>query len=169
MNFRLIGAIVALSCACSLAQTTRPTTRPSNPDQVMDDLLKPAATQPSPLAEPPTGQAIDKTSGRGAVAPNAPAVAVMREGTYIIDRLGHLGHTPDGTQAQFIFNSDGKTLKDPPVLILPNQTLQKMEDIVKSVNRDVPFRITGMVTEYRGRNYILLEKVLIPNEGSAQF
>ena len=169
MNFRFIGAIVALSCACSLAQTTRPTTRPSNPDQVMDDLLKPAATQPSPLAESPTGQAIDKTSARGAVAPRAPAVAVMREGTYIIDRLGHLGRTPDGTQAQFIFNSDGKTLKDPPLLILPNQKLQQMEDIVKSVNRDVPFRITGMVTEYRGRNYILLEKVLIPNEASAQF
>ena len=56
-----------------------------------------------------------------------------------------------------------------PVLILPNQKLQQMEDTVKSVNRDLAFRITGMVTEYRGRNYILLEKVLIPTESAAQF
>jgi hypothetical protein len=169
MNFKLLCVLVTFSFTWCAAQTTRPTTRPSNPDQVMDDLLKPAATQSAPLPQPPTGQAIDKTSGRGALAPNAPAVAVMREGTYIIDRLGHLSRTPDGTQAQFIFSSDSKTLKDPPILILPNQKLQQMEDVVKGVNRDVAFRITGMVTEYRGRNYVLLEKVLIPNESAAQF
>ena len=171
MNPKLLGVIVALSSVCCMAQaqTTRPTTRPASPDQVMDDLLKPAATQPAPLAEPPTGQAIDKTSGRGAVAPNAPAVAVMREGTYIVDRVGRLGRTPDGSQAQFIFTSDGKTLKDPPLLILPNLKLQQMEDVAKGANRDVPFRITGMITEYRGRNYILLEKVSVPSENNSQF
>jgi hypothetical protein len=169
MTLKLISLIVALSFAFCLAQTTRPTARPSNPDQVMDELLRPAATQPTPLAEPPTGQAIDKTSGRGAVAPNAPAVAVLREGTYIVDRVGRLGRTPDGSQAQFIFISDGKTLKDPPLLILPNLKLQQMEDVAKAANRDVPFRITGMITEYRGRNYILLEKVSVPNEGASQF
>jgi hypothetical protein len=44
-----------------------------------------------------------------------------------------------------------------------------MEDAVKSTNRDLRFRVTGMLTEYRGRNYLLLEKVLVPPEGNAQF
>jgi hypothetical protein len=172
MNVRALMLFVLLSCGTTLGQTTRPTTQPSTrqtPDQVMDQLLNPAATQPKPLMDPPTGVAIDKSSGRGAVAPGAPPVSVKREGDYVIDRLGRLGRTSDGTQAQFIFDSDSKTLADPPMIILPNLKLVQMEEVVKATNRDMPFRITGMVTEYRGRNYILIEKVLAMREDVQPF
>jgi len=176
MRFATIAFTILFCSVYAFAQTTRPasrattraTTRPSasgtSPDSVMEQLLKPTTTQPRPLIDPPTGVAIDKTSGAGAVAPHAPAVAVRREGTYIIDRLGRLGRTPDGSQAQFIFDSDGKTLQDPPMILLPNLKLTVMEDAVKSTNAYTRFKITGVVTEYRGRNYLLVEKVTVAND-----
>ncbi|HEX4796310.1 MAG TPA: hypothetical protein VH370_21155 [Humisphaera sp.] len=172
MRFATIAVTIFVCSAHVFAQATRPTTRattrPSasgtSPDAVMEQLLQPTTTQPKPLADPPSGIAIDKTSGPGAVAPRAPAVAVRREGTYIIDRLGRLGRTPDGSQAQFIFDADGKTLQDPPMILLPNLKLMVMEDAVKSTNADTRFRITGIVTEYRGRNYLLVDHVTVAND-----
>lgn len=173
MKMKWIATALVLFPAITLAQSERPATRPSaagsTPSQVMDDLLKPPTTQPKPLVEPPTGVAIDKTSGKGALAPKAPPVPVMREGTNIFDRVGRLTRTADGSQAQFVFDSDGKTLKDPPVIILPNLKLQQVEDVLKGANRDIRFRVSGTITEYRGRNYLLLEKVTVPSETAAQF
>lgn len=60
-------------------------------------------------------------------------------------------------------------MKDPPVLILPNLKLMAMENAVSSANRDLRFRVTGMVTEYRGRNYVLLEKVVVVPDPTQQF
>src|SRR5438105_1585762 len=89
---------------------------------------RPHWPRPKPLVERPTGVAIDKTSGAGALAPNAPPVTVMREGSFVIDRLGRLGRTADGSQPQFIIDSDGKALRDPPMILLPNLMLMKMEE-----------------------------------------
>jgi len=144
-------------------------------EQMMNQMLKtPVAPKPlAPMldAAPLQRDKYDKTSGRNsaAVAPATPAVPLKREGTFIFDAPGHLSHSADGTHAEFNFESDGKTLKDPPVIILPNIKLMIMEDAVKSINRDMRFRVTGMLTEYRGRNYILLERVTVPSDATQQF
>jgi hypothetical protein len=43
-----------------------------------------------------------------------------------------------------------------------------MEDAANAINRDLRFRITGMVTEYRGRNYVLLEKAVVVPDATQQ-
>ena len=154
------------------APATQPTTdSATSPEQLLDKMLKSPPAVPKPLQPTIDAPALDKTSGSGksAVAPNTPPVGLQREGTFIFDRVGRLTRSPDGSQAEFTFESDAKTLKDPPVIILPNLKLMTMEDAVKATNRDLRFRITGMLTEYRGRNYLLLEKVLVPAESNAQF
>lgn len=168
-----VGAISAIAPGQSTsdsAPATRPTTDNGNssPEKLLDQMLKTPANAPKSLRPSSEGQT-DKTSGKGAVAPSTPAVPLQREGTYIFDRVGRLSRSADGTQAEFTFESDGKTLKDPPVIILPNLKLMTMEEIVKVTNRDLRFRVTGMLTEYRGRNYLLLEKVLVPPEGNGNF
>ena len=40
---------------------------------------------------------------------------------------------------------------------------------VTGSNRDLKFRITGMVTEYKSRNYILLEKAMVESDTGNQF
>src|SRR3712207_7469706 len=62
--------------------------------------------------------------------------------------------------------SDGSALRDPPVVVLPNLKLMTMENATTTGNnRDLRFRVTGMVTEYKGRNYLLVEKVVVVPEG----
>jgi len=133
-------------------------------DQMLDRMLKPAG--PGQTLQPSTDRpAIDKTSGAGAVAPDAPRVTVMREGSYIVDRVGRLSPSADGQQMEFVFESDGKALKDPPVVVLPSLKLMDMEWARETKGPETLFRITGMVTEYKGRNYVLLDKVVVVPEG----
>jgi hypothetical protein len=167
------GAYAVGDKAPATAPTTAPSTQPSDrnltAEQMFSKMLRPNPTVARPLQPTSDGPAPDKTSGVGAVAPGAPTLNVLREGTYLVDRVGRLNRTSDGTQAEFTFDSDGKTLKDPPVLILPNLKLMAMENAISSANRDLRFRITGMVTEYRGRNYVLLEKVVVVPDAAQQF
>jgi hypothetical protein len=112
---------------------------------------------------------IDKSTGQAAVAPGAPAMPVVREGTHLIEKSGRLSHSPDGQQAIFTFDADGTAMQDPPMLILPNLKLQAMESAVQVKASDVHFRISGTVTEYKGRNYILLDKAVVMADVEKQF
>ena len=178
MVIRLAFAWMLLGGVVAGAQTSRPTTRPAaqpkdplktmSAEQVLQQIFKPATNptrMPPPQSENPVS---DKTSGGGAVKPDAPTVQVKREGIYIVDRMVRLTHVGKD-QAEITFDSDGKSLKDPPMIVLPNQKLMLMEDAVTSTSRDLRFRVTGLVTQYRGRNYILLEKVVVPLDVSLQF
>jgi hypothetical protein len=42
-----------------------------------------------------------------------------------------------------------------------NLKLMAMEQQLETLNRDVRFRVSGMVTEYRGRNHLLVEEVVV--------
>jgi hypothetical protein len=172
-----IVVFLIISQQPTLAQTTQPATRPSSAllpaDQMLNQMLKPSAVgspagaQPLlPVQNPPV---VDATSGPGAVAPGAQPITVLREGTFLVDRTGRLTRAGEGQQWEFTFEADGRAMQDPPVVILPNLKLMAMEQAAKSANRDLRFRITGMVTEYNGRNYVLLEKVVVVPEVTQQF
>jgi hypothetical protein len=157
--------------AAAAGPATKPAaTKGVTADQLLGEMLKaPAPATGKPLATPDEAPAVDATSGKGAVRPNAPAVTVLREGTYLVDRVGRLTRSADGATAEFSFESDGSAMQDPPVVIIPNLKLMAMEDAASTVNRDLRFRITGMVTEYRGRNYVLMEKVVVVPDATQQF
>lgn len=146
---------------------TPPTTRPAPApapqpaDQLLSQMLRPAEQAARPLTPAPQADLRDATTGRGAAAPSAPALPLLREGTFVVDRTGRLLRTETGFGFEFVFESDGRTLRDPPMIILPNSRLQVMEDAVRNANRNLRFRITGVVTEYRGRNGILIEKAIV--------
>lgn len=144
---------------------------PPSADEVLGKMLKPrrqGQDQELTINEPP---AIDKTSGDAATKPHAPVVTVMREGTPLVNRTGRLTQVsgPEGNRAEFTFESDGLALRDPPLIILPNLRLMAMEDAVRAATRDLRFRVSGVVTEYRGRNYLLLEKVTVVQDITQQF
>lgn len=157
--FRAI-AITSLACAAVALAQPAPTTRSAtrSAEETLSQMLKPSGQQAQPLKPIPgmTGM-IDTTSGPNAVMPGATTRPVMREGTFIVDRAGRMTKLSD--RVEFSFDSDGRNLSDPPVVLLPNLNLMKMEASAGGSGRDVRFRITGEVTEYRGRNYVLLQKV----------
>ncbi len=171
-------AVIALS-SLAIAQTkpmTLPTTRPTGggapnvpPSQLLDSLLKPPSASGQPLQPIQEGPVPDATTGKNAVAPGAPQLNLMREGSYLVDRTGRLTRGADGQTAELSFDADGKAMKDPPMVILPSLKLKQMEGAVTGSQRDIRFKVTGQVTEYKGRNYILLEKVVVVPDVTQQF
>ncbi len=160
MKLFAVILILGLSGTWCAGQTTRPA-KPADSESTLDQLLKSTGPAARPLPAVADAPAIDATSGKGAVVPHAPPQNVLREGTFLVDRVGRLQRSADGQQTEFHFDADGKTLRDPPVVIIPNLKLTQMENAVSGSARDLRFRITGMVTEYHGRNYVLLEKVVV--------
>src|SRR3954462_14834972 len=112
---RLFCLILSLILApMALAQSKpaapQPPTRPTGsgvqavpPSQLLDSLLKPASAAGQPLQPIQEGPVPDATSGKGAVAPGAPQVNLMREGSFIIDRTGRLTRSADGQSAELTF------------------------------------------------------------------
>ena len=129
-------------------------------EAVLNALLPPRPAEPL-LPTPKEPRTFDVQP----VAPGPGSVALLREGKSIVDRLGRLTKQPDGQQ-QFEFVSDGKGLGEPPVLALQNLNLMQMEDALKKASGHLRFRITGEVTEYNGRNYILIKKFVIPDSNN---
>jgi hypothetical protein len=157
----------------SLAVATAPAHAEPTPPVTPQRLPVPSAeaTMSRLLAPPPTAgdelqgatgvsSALDNSSGKAAVAPDAPVLKVIREGTHVTDQVGRLNHSPDGKQAIITFDTDGKLMLDPPMIVLPNIKLSAMEGAIAGLARDVHFRVSGTVTEYKGRNYILLNKAV---------
>lgn len=165
----MIAVLLLLSGSVTQAQTTRPappTSRPAAAAPSVDDMFKqllvPSRPIPRPL-EPARDVPQTDISSNRAVAPNAPRLNLIREGTIVFDRRGRLNRTIDG-QYEFHFEADAQTMKDPPMVILPNLKLMAMETAIKTNTRELRFSITGMVTEYNGRNYILLDKAVVVPE-----
>ena len=170
---RLCILAVLLSISVASAQpkpTTAPTTKPVKPlapDQLLNSMLKP--NDPGRVLQPAADAPKYDATAEKAVAPGAQPIRLRREGTTINDVVGRLTRSADGQQWELSLEADGRAMQDPPLIILPNLNLGAMESAVNSASRDLRFRVTGVVTEYKGRNYILLEKVIVPPEQVGQF
>jgi hypothetical protein len=149
------------------APASRPAQR--SPDEVLGEMLKPRQTGPERELVPTDPPALDRTTGPGSIAPGAPTLTVLREGTPIVNRVGRLTVGAENKPSEFVFESDGQALRDPPLIVLPNLKLMIMEDAARNNTREPRFRVSGVVTEYRGRNYLLLEKVSVLSQATQQY
>jgi hypothetical protein len=95
-------------------------------------------------------------------------LSVLPEQSQIFDRVCRLNPSGEGEEEELALDSDGAALQDPPLLALPNLKLMDMEHAAGD-HHDTRFRVTGVITEYRGRNYILLQKVVVMADAERQF
>ena len=136
--------------------------RPPSPAEVLQQLMKQDRHRPAVI--PPGSRAVIKRKGPGrattqlAVSPTQEDSPLRPDGTMIADRVGRLVRRPEGWF--LVFESDQQVLREPPMQLLPNRDLETMEILSANATRAVKFRVSGEVTEYRGRNYLLLRKVL---------
>lgn len=170
--FNLVAAGTVSFAAASIvvaqlapAPTTAPAaTQPAAPDDYERLLGSEADIRDRPLL-PQGRSSVDRTTGAAAIAPGAPEMSTRREGTFVVDRVGRLVKAADGHGWEFVFVADGNTMQDPPVRVVPNLKLQTIEDEMSVANRDLKLRVSGTLTEYRGRNYVILEKVIVVRDG----
>jgi hypothetical protein len=179
---RLFAAlIVAALAAPALADdgpTIGETVTPDTPKVAVPSATRPAATLPATVPEnrgrlfedPKTGGGVipmsmpaTDSTGPGtveAVGPAEPKVKFVLEGTVMTKRVVRL--TKDEKSGGYLvsFDSDGNQMRDPPMIALPSKALAAMEDLSVKGTRPVRFQITGTVTEYKGKNYILIHSAL---------
>jgi hypothetical protein len=133
--------------------TSQPATAPSSAD-LMKALL--AEKNPTPVILPRQKKKIDAAKVKS-VAPGAkgdviePATARL-----IVDRLMTIRKTDRARWREATFEADN-TLREPPVLLLPCRLLAYAEIQPPSKR----LRVTGEVTKYKGKRYMLLRKVVI--------
>lgn len=84
----------------------------------------------------------------------ADARRLLAEGSMIVDRLGTLRRTRTGGW-MFVFDADAEGLDDPPAVLLPCMVLERLEGYAERQGRDVKVLLSGQVTTYRGRNFVL--------------
>ncbi len=85
----------------------------------------------------------------------------LKEGYMIINRVGRLAYDPDDKKWLFKFEADGNSLDEPPIALLPSRQLDVMEKTVNEANGPIKFSITGQVTKYQNKNYLLVRRVFI--------
>jgi hypothetical protein len=136
------GLAIGFPLVVLAAEQTAPTTRPAAPP-----------TRPSAVLEPVK---------EGATQPAVPE-AQYREGTFLVDQVGRLSHNKKG-ESIFIFEKDRKKQQ---LTLMANSNLVRMEDAAASAGSDQQFRITGMMTEYKGKNYLLVDRVVMVQAGDS--
>ena len=87
--------------------------------------------------------------------PGAKAPTLRREGDYVRMRRGRIVEAPDGSCAVFVFEKDATRAPAPPMVLVPSQSLQSMEDLVRKRGDRFTFTLSGQVLQYRGVNYLL--------------
>lgn len=85
----------------------------------------------------------------------------LAENTMIADRVGRLAYDPDTRYWLFAFEADGQSLAEPPIALLPSQLLEIVEKTLQKTSQPVKFRLSGQVTRYLNKNYLLPRKLLI--------
>jgi hypothetical protein len=103
---------------------------------------------------PPPPTPTERVPVAEAVAPNEPAALRLREGVSVYNRVGRLVKDEKNGGMLFVFDGDGKEMYDPPMGVIPSRNLAVMESASQGGTRAVKFRVSGEITQYRGKNYL---------------
>ena len=136
--------------------TSQPAEPPSSAD-LMKTLLAERSAKPVILPRIKKKIQADKVTS---VAPGAKG-SVIEPATarLIVDRLMSVRPTGVAKWREATFQADN-TLREPPVILLPCHLLTYAEMQPKSRR----LRITGEITKYKGKRYMLLRKVIIERD-----
>ncbi len=131
---------------------------PSTPEDIMDELLKDAPDKPVRLPDANTPADPNDSRDEGTLG----TVRQRPPKSFVADRLVYISPEADDDfwwLARFVGDN---TLNEEPLRLLPNRKLMRARAIVSERKPlGVRFTVSGVVTRYRGRRYLLIRKVLV--------
>ena len=153
------AAPAATQVAPTAAAPGGPASAPGQPtaQSVLENLLSTRPTAVAPAAVPPAGATAAVEARAGAVAPNPPGVNRIPEGGFVWNQVGRLTKDAKTGEWLFVFDADGKALRDPPMGVIPSRLLMAMQKASDNGTKATKFRVSGEVTEYEGRNYLYVK------------
>ena len=142
-------------------------TAPTQPSaaNVLENLLKdkPESNPGShtPVPAPPGGANATVIPALPNVTPATINTNRVPEGQIVNQRAGRLAKDEKTGNWYFTFDADSNNLQDPPMQLIPSRFLMAMEDATANGTQPLHFRVTGQVTEYRGKNYLWVQAMEI--------
>jgi hypothetical protein len=120
-------------------------------------------TPPAPMPNidiPPIPAVGDDPFKPGPAPAHSAPSDVLAEGKRLFEREGQIDVDPIG-RTMFVFNSGDK-----PMYLLENSWREYLEKITQQGVKKIRWRVSGEVTVYGGRNYLLVKNVVhvIPEE-----
>ena len=134
------------------------------PGRLRELLMSLPRVQPMPLTETDDdaqhidSKEVSEAKGGPVATRGSSTGAAWPDGYMVIDRVGRPAFDPEERRYAFAFEADGESLAEPPVVIQPSRLLEVTENAMRNSGRRDKFRISGEVSRYQGRNYILLRK-----------
>ena len=120
-----------------------------------------ARSQDEPASSPPAGIDQDEPLQTPVAASELliKRVHLLREGSYVIDAQGRL--EPDAADLLWTFTptaaASDRAMSNAELILLPCSLLAETQRLARSLQeRGVIFELTGQVTAYKGRNFLLL-------------
>ncbi|TVQ31104.1 MAG: hypothetical protein EA376_11000 [Phycisphaeraceae bacterium] len=121
----------------------------------------PLGPDQSPKKDPSVDDLIlaleDATPRRGEAPArlDSPTPGLLREGTYLVMRRGRI--VREGSEWRFLIDNDvdDPIGVDPPMTLMPCQTLAMIEQAAGQRREGLSFVLSGRVFVYNGRNYLL--------------
>jgi hypothetical protein len=87
----------------------------------------------------------------------APARTCQREGTQVVDQWGYF--KPTGERWLFVAERDGAQW-----IGLENRNLERVARAVAGNPRRLRWRVTGILTEYHGNNFLLIDRAILKTD-----
>ena len=138
-------------------EETKEPASPKSQEQVLQDLLEEKSPGPMIITDNISDEV--RVPSVEPVDPKTKPPLTVREGDVVINRMGRLVKDAKGTLL-FVYESDAANLSEPPLILLPCMKLEQMElEVSKKPN--AKFTVTGEVTVYRGKGYLLLRKAML--------
>ena len=121
-------------------------------------------TEERPIPVPPVPRTEDVKPAES--VPPVPTVPGLSYGgaSIVVNRLARL--VPDRASGWMLarFESDN-TLQQPPLRLLPCKVLERAERMTaRAPAKMVKFRVSGVITQYKGHRYLLLRKGVLERE-----
>jgi len=83
--------------------------------------------------------------------------AQLQQDSILVDRTAFLSKQDDG-QLVFVLDAFGRNVRPVSLRLLPCEVLELAEQRQSAVPEPVRFKIAGIVTKYKGKNYLLPQK-----------
>jgi len=127
--------------------------------KALQDVTSPARPVIPPAAP---GGVVEKTIDAPVELPDTGGRSgrLLPEGYRLVDRPGRMVESPDGGW-MFVIEERGQGALEASLRLLPNRYLEQMERVSEDGTQAVVFIVSGDVTEYRGSNYLLVQKLLL--------
>lgn len=142
---------------------SKPVVNPTTPDDILAKMLDERPGTPMIIAAQRRLNAHAPASGSPVPTGDPNAVRTLptpQEKWLVIDRLARIIKDENSPWLQVHFESDN-TLDDEPLRLLPATILEKAE---RNNLTGVKVRVSGIIAQYQGRQYLLLRKVTLERQ-----